>query len=143
MSVEKNKSLIRRFYEEVANKGNMAVVDELIADEYVVHGVPARAEAPPGPEGDKQIFTMYRTAFPDLRFTFEDQIAEGDKVVTRLTIRGTHQGEFMGIAPTNRPITVTGVSIVRIAGGKLVEGWVNIDMLGMMRQLGVVPKPRQ
>lgn len=86
---------------------------------------------------------MFRTAFPDLYGTIEDLIAEGDKVVTRITYRGTHQGEFMGIPPTGRPVTMTFTGINRIAGGKIAEGWVNFDALGMMQQLGVIPTPGQ
>jgi len=140
MSVEENKAIVRRLYEEVINKWNMAVVDELIATNYIDHDQRPEQVAR-GPESFKQVVTMFRTAFPDLHFTVEDQIAEGDKVATRFTVRGTHKGEFRGIAPTGRQVTVTGTDIRRIAGGKLVEVWMNIDDLGMMQQLGIVPKP--
>jgi predicted ester cyclase len=86
---------------------------------------------------------MFRTAFPDLHGTIEDQIAEGDKVVMRMTYRGTHQGELMGIPATGKPVTMTFISINRIAEGKIAEGWVNFDALGMMQQLGVIPVPGQ
>ena len=82
--------------------------------------------------------SLYLTAFPDARFTVEDELAEGDRVVSRSTLRGTHQGEFMGIPPTGKPVTVTGMSIDRI-----VEGWLNFDGLGMLQQLGVIPAPGQ
>ena len=85
--------------------------------------------------------TMYRTAFPDLHFTVEDQIAEGDMVANRVTARGTHQGEFMGIAPTGKQVTVTGITIDRIAGDKLEESWASWDFLGLMQQLGAIPEP--
>jgi predicted ester cyclase len=84
---------------------------------------------------------VFRDAFPDLRFTAEDIIAEGDKVAARYTMRGTHQGEFMGVAPTGNRIEVTGIDIVRFEGGKMVEHWANSDELGMMQQLGVIPAP--
>lgn len=118
----------------------MAVVDELIATNYIDHDKRPDLVAR-DPESFKQVVTMLLTAFPDLRVTIEDQIAEGDKVASRFTMRGTHKGEFMGIAPTGRQVTFTGIGIRRIAGGKLVEIWMNMDDLGMMQQLGVVPKP--
>ena len=141
MSVEENKAIVRRLWEEVINKGNMAVVDELVATNYIDHTQTPELVAR-DPESYKQVVIMFRTAFPDLHVTIEDKIAEGDKVVSRFTVRGTHKGEFMGIAPTGRQVTVTGIAIHRIAGGKLAEVWINMDFLGMMQQLGVVPTPR-
>jgi len=136
MSTEENKALDRHVLEKVWHKGNLAVVDEL-ADENVVNHVPS---GPPlkGPEAYKQFVLMYRSAFPDLHFTIEDQIAEGDKVVMRYTARGTHKGELMGIPPTGKQITVTGITIGHIVGGKYVESWANYDALGMIQQLGVI-----
>jgi steroid delta-isomerase-like uncharacterized protein len=138
MSTEQNKAMDRRVYEEVWNGGNLAVIDELVAANYVDHD-----QEPPGAlegvEGLKQSVTMYRTAFPDVHFTVEDQIAEGDRVVTRWTARGTHQGAFMGIPPTGKQAMVTGISITRVASGKVVEGWTNFDALGLLQQLGAVP----
>ena len=137
MSLEENKALARRGWEEIWNKGNLAIANEHYAPNYVAHmsGNPDMH----GPEGHNQLVTMYRTAFPDLHFTVEDQIAEGDKVVNRVIARGTHQGELMGIPPTGKQITVTGITIDRIAGGKLEESWVSWNFLDMMQQLGVVP----
>ena len=140
MSVERNKVLVRRLYEEVVNKQNIAAVDELIATNYIDHDKNPELVAR-DPESFKQIVNMLLTAFPDMRITIEDQIAEGDKVASRFTMRGTHKGEFMGIAPTGARLAVTGIDIRRIAGDKLVEIWMNMDDLGMMQQLGVVPKP--
>jgi steroid delta-isomerase-like uncharacterized protein len=137
MSTEENKALDRHVLEEVWHKGNLAVVDEL-ADENVVNHIP-QGPALKGPEAYKQFVLMYRSAFPDLRFTIDDQIAEGDKVVMRYTARGTHKGELMGIPPTGKQITVTGITIGHIVGGKYVESWANYDALGMMQQLGVIP----
>ena len=140
MTTEDNKALMRRIY-EVFNTGNLALADEVIAADAVDHqAMPGMA---PGREGFKQLVTMFRAAFPDLECIIEDMLAEGDKVVTRLTMRGTHQGELMGIAPTGRPITVTGIDIVRFAQGQVVEHWGNQDDLGMLQQLGVVPAPGQ
>ena len=137
MSVEHNKALVRRLYEEALNKGNLAVVDEIIAPNYVRHGL--APGAPPGPESTKQVFTMMRTAFPDLRITVEPMVGEGDMVAAQLTHRGTHKGEFMGIAPTGKQVTVTTIGIYRFAGNKLEEAWIQMDELGMLQQLGVVP----
>ena len=92
-----------------------------------------------GPDGLKQFVQIYRGAFPDVRITINDQIAEGDKVVTRWTATGTHKGQLMGIAPTNKHATVTGVDIDRYQDGKVVEAWASYDMFGMLQQLGVVP----
>lgn len=135
---EENKALVRRVFEDVWNKGNLAVVDELCATNYLGHQ-PSIPEGIRGPEGFKQFVTMYRTAFPDVQFTIEDMIAEGDKVVDRWTARGTHKGALMDIPPTGKQVTVTGMGIVRIEGGKAVEAWGNFDQLGLLQQLGVVP----
>jgi steroid delta-isomerase-like uncharacterized protein len=141
MSVEENKAIARRIGEEAWDQGNVAVLDELLAADFVYHN--------PGPgltpdrEGYKQQVSMNRAAFSDFRFTTEDMIAEGDKVVIRWTWRGTHKGEFMGIPPTGKQVTVTGICIHRIEGGKNVEERHEIDLLGLMQQLGVVPSPGQ
>jgi len=136
MSAE-NKALVRRAYEEIWSKGNLAVVEELYAPNFVLHD-PA-APGVQGPEGLKQLITMNRTGFPDLKLAVVDQIAEGDKVVTHWTGTGTHQGEMMGIPATGKQGTVTGTTISRIAGGKIVEETTNWDTLGMLQQLGVIP----
>ena len=138
MSVEENKAIVSRATEELWNKNNLAVVDELYATNFVSHDLP---EVTPDRKGYKQFVTISHTAFPDFHTTVEDIIAEGDKVVQRFTARGTHKGEFMGIPPTGKQVTITGIAIDRIAGSKIVENWANMDMLGMMVQLGVVPPP--
>jgi steroid delta-isomerase-like uncharacterized protein len=135
---EQNKALVRRVFEEVENRGNFAVADELIASDYIGH---SPLEEVHGLEGFKQFFVMLREAFPDFQCLVESQIAEGDRVVTRWTARGTHKGEFQGIPPTGTRITTTGIDIVRIANGKIVEGWTNADVLGLLVQLGAVPAP--
>ncbi len=137
MSTVENKAIDRRFTEEVWNRGNLAVVDELMRADYNGHD----PTIPTGSAGFKQFVLMYRRAFPDVHLTIEDQMAEGDKVVSRWTAHGTHRGELMGIAPTGKQVTVTGINIERIANGKLVEGWSNYDTLGMLQQLGVIPAP--
>jgi steroid delta-isomerase-like uncharacterized protein len=138
MSLAENKAIARRGWEEIWNKGNLTIAHEHYAPTYVSH-MPGNSDLH-GPEGHNQLVMMYRTAFPDLHFTVEDQIAEGDKVVNRVTATGTHLGEFRGIPPTGKQVTVTGITIDRIAGGKLVESWASWDFLGMLQQLGVVPK---
>jgi predicted ester cyclase len=135
-TVEENKSKQRRVFDEALNKGNMAVVDELIDTNYL-------SESPQGivkgPEGMKQGWINLRAAFPDIHFTIEDMIAEGDKVVSRITCKGTHKGEFMGIPPTGKKITIGGIIITHWIDGKEVETWEVIDMLGMMQQLEILP----
>ena len=137
MSAEQNKALARRVLEEMFNKGNLDVADELLAPDYVDHD-PAMPEDIHGPEGFKQYVGAYRSAFSDLHVQIEDQVAEGDKVVTRWTGTGTHDGELAGIAPTGKRLTLPGMEIVRISGGKLVEGWEGYDSMNMMRQLGAI-----
>jgi steroid delta-isomerase-like uncharacterized protein len=141
MSVEENKTIGRRAFEEIWNQGNLSAIDELYDANQVSHGL--GMEVPPGVAGLKQFVSIYRTAYPDTHFTVEDQIAEGDKVATRWTAIGTHRGELMGILPTGKRVTVTGMAINRIAGGKIVETWNNFDALGQLQQLGVLPAPGQ
>jgi predicted ester cyclase len=136
MSVEENRAMARRSLEEVMNKGNLSVVDEIMATSYVFH-FPGQDYK--GPEGFKQMVTMWRTAFPDLHFTIDDMFAEGDKVARRITMRGTHRGDLMGIAPTGKQVTITAILISLYEDGKEVEAWGISDMLGMMQQLGVFP----
>jgi predicted ester cyclase len=136
MSTEENKAKVRRNIEEAFNKGNLAVADEIIAANYVLH---APGQEFKGPEGFKQYGTMMRTGFPDFHMTIEDMVADGDNVACRFTVRGTHKGDLMGIAPTGKQVTITGIVISRFAGGKEVEAWASPDMLAMMQQLGVVP----
>jgi steroid delta-isomerase-like uncharacterized protein len=140
VSAEENKAIARRADEELFDRGNLDVADELFAPNFVYHD-PASGEDWRGPESVKQFAAMMRVAFPDLRYTVEDQIAEGDKVATRYTANGTHQGELMGIAPTGNRVEITGISITRIEDGKIEEIWENYDTLGMMQQLGVIPSP--
>ena len=136
MSTEENKAIVRR-YIDVVNKKNLAAMDEIFDANYVGHV--AGFEDVKGPEGQKQVLAAVLTALPDLHDTIEDMVTEGDKVVTRLTFTGTHKGELMGIAATGKQVTVGEIAIFRIVGGKIVEGWQEVDMLGMMQQLGVIP----
>lgn len=142
MAIEENKAVPRRVYEEVLNQKNLDLVDELFSPEYVNHD-PTSPEEMRGPESIKQFFSAYLAAFPDLRFTVEDQVAEGDKVVSRWTSGGTNRGELMGAAPTGRRVEFTGITISRISDGRIAEDWTSYDALGMMRQLGLIPEPGQ
>jgi len=141
MSTEENKVLALRLVEEVINQGRMTTIDELLAADAVDHSLPPGL--PPGREGVKLFLGMIRAAFPDIHETIEDTLAEGDRVVTRSTWRGTHQGAFLGIAPTGKQVSVTGIDISRVESGKFVEHWQAADNLGLLQQLGVVPAPRQ
>ena len=139
MSTEENKAIVRNMFEEVFNKGNLAAVDQLFAPNIVAHldypsNLPVPAEY------------QFRTTFPDLHYTVELQVVEGDMVVTRVTARGTHTGEYRGltykgIPPTGKQVTWTETQIFRIADGKLVEQWSNEDDLGRLQQVGAIPTP--
>ena len=133
------KKVVRRFLEEAFNKGNLSVLDDLVAGGYVGHD-PAIPQPVKGPEGVKEMVGGYRAAFSDLQITIMDQLAEGDKVATRWRAVGTHDGELWGITPTGKKTTVTGIAFDRVTDGKLIEGWDNWDALGMMRQLGAIPE---
>lgn len=137
MTLEEHKKLDRRLYEEAWNRGNFAVIEQVVAPQFLLHD-PAMPGIT-GIAGMKQYISTYRAAFPDLRFTLEAQVAEGEFVVTRWTVFGTQRGPLPGVPPTGKTSTVTGISIGRFVEGKLVETWVNWDTLGMLQKLGVVP----
>jgi steroid delta-isomerase-like uncharacterized protein len=137
---ENNKEIIRRVVNEVWAEHNLAIVDELVAPDYVGHD-PTQPKPIRGRDGFKQFVGMYQAAFDDSLVTIDDQIAEGDQVVTRWTGRGTHTGELMGIAPTGKEVTVSGITVSRLADGKIAEEWELMDALGMLVQLGAVPQP--
>jgi steroid delta-isomerase-like uncharacterized protein len=139
VSAEENKALYRRWFEEVVTGRNLALADELLAPDYVLHfpGFPGPVDR----EGHKQLLMMFHHGFPDWRETIDDVVAEGDRVVIRVTGSGTHRGEFQGIPPTDRQVTATGIGIGRIENGRIAESWAAYDALGMMQQLGVVPEP--
>jgi steroid delta-isomerase-like uncharacterized protein len=139
MSAEKNKALVRHFVDEVQSAGNIDALDEICSPDFVNHSAPLGV--PSNCEGVKQLTVMFRQAFPDSYFTIEDMMAEGEKVATRKTFHGTHQGEFMGILPTGQQVSMGLIDIVRIADGRVVEHWSMADNLGMMQQLGIVPLP--
>jgi steroid delta-isomerase-like uncharacterized protein len=137
---EQNKTVVRRLFDELWNKGNMLVADEIIAPTYLHHD-DSTPDLGKGPESEKKRVNLYRTAFHDLRLSIEDLLAEGETVVARWSCRGVHKGELNDIAPTGKQFAITGVTIARFSNGKIVEGFVNWDALGLMRQLGVVPEP--
>jgi steroid delta-isomerase-like uncharacterized protein len=135
---QQNTMLVRRAIDEVWNRGNYDTLDDFVAADIVIHAATPGAEIH-GPEGIRQFYGMLRTAFPDLHFTIEDQVAAGDRVVTRWRATGTHDGEFQGIPATGKTVRITGIDIDRLAGGKVVECWPQVDELGLMQQLGALP----
>ena len=139
LSVEENKALVRRFYEEI-DKGNLEAMDELVDEGYINHHPPPFPGLAPGREGLKQAFKLFWEATPG-RHEIEDQLAEGDKVVTRLTVYGTHEQDLPGVPRTGNKLEMTATAIHRIANGRLVEHWSNTDELGLLQQLGVIPTP--
>ena len=138
MKTEQSKALVRRMHKEIFQQGNLDLVDELIADDYVVHQ----------PDGDQSrdehfnhVIPAFAAAFPDMEFIFYDTFAEGDKVASRFEMRGTHKGEFMGVPPTGKRVSMSGIVLERVEDGKVAESWVERDNLGLLQQIGVVPEP--
>ena len=139
---EENKAVVRRYnelFEEFWRTGDVDALDEVLAPDFVYH----QPGTPPDLESFKHFVPMFRAAFPDMRYTVEDMVAEGDKVVDRLTWQATHQGELMDIPPTGNTVRVSEMHISRIAEGKIVERWGQPDMLGLMQQIGAIPEPGQ
>jgi predicted ester cyclase len=141
MSTEQNKAIARRYAEELRDfwrSGDLSFVDRIFDSNYIQHvpGVPSSMSV-------KQIFAALRAGIPDFQTTIEDLIAEGDRVAVRISWEGTHKGELMGIPPTGKHVKVTEMQIYRMANGKIVERWVETDVLGMMQQLGIIPTPEQ
>ena len=139
MSSTQFQSPINRIFEEAFNRGNLAVVDEVLTLDHSAHN--ALGGAPNGPQGLKWLITMFRTAFPDLQCTVEDEIREGDKFSAHWTMRGTHKGLFLGNPPTGKPIVVQGIIFARIENDQLVEDWTLVDQMGILQQLGLIPPP--
>jgi steroid delta-isomerase-like uncharacterized protein len=135
MSIEENKAIARRVFQEVLSQGNLATADDLVASDVVIRNPEERR----GLETWKRGFGAFRDAFPDARFTPDEILATDDKVVIRWTMRGTHRGEYAGAAPTGKQVTSWGISVYRIANGKVVEAWVGSDDLGLLQQIGAVP----
>ena len=141
MSIEDNKQVVRTFYEEVVNNRNMDLGDEIIVEDYIHHDPSLPPDVQRGRENYKRGFAIFTQAFPDLHGTIEALIAEGDLVTSRITWRGTHNGDLMGIAPTGKKVAFSFLSTQKVQNGKLVEGWVSFDALGMMQQIGAIPTP--
>ena len=141
MSTEQNKAAARRITEETWNKGNLGILDEYVAP-GAVHHDPNNPIAP-GPQGLKQLISMYRSAFPDLHFAIEQEIADGDYVVHRLIATGTQRGDLPALPATGKRAATTAIIINRFKDGKIVEGWAISDQLGLLQQLGVVPTAEQ
>ena len=139
---EHNKAIVRRLFAELWNNGNLSVAGELFAPNYEHHDA-STPDFGRGPDSEKKRASLYRNAFPDVHFTIEDVIAEGETVMTRWSCRGTHKGDLNGIAATNKQFTITGITVARVSNGKIAEGFVNWDALGLMQQLGVVAQPVQ
>ena len=136
---EKNKELLRRWFEEVWNKGRADAIDEMLAAEAVVHGLSDESGQPlRGPAAFREFHQKFRGAFPDIIVTVDDAIAEGDKVAARCTVRGSHTGDSLGFAASHKPTEFTGMSFVRVEDGKIVEAWNNFDFMSMYRQLGLM-----
>lgn len=133
MSITANQQIIQRRVEEIWNQGKLATIDELIAANLISNGQPI------GREGFRQFVTAVRTAFPDIHFTVEDSLAEGNKVAIRYTGRGTHQGAFAGIPATGKPVQFSGIDIFYIANGQMAEEWLMYDQLGLLQQIGAMP----
>ena len=136
---EQNKAIVRRVPEEITSQGKLELIDELFSPDIVDHTFAPQLGLTPGREGIRQFIAMLRAAFPDIEVKVQDAVAEGDKVVVRNSAQGTHQGEFMGIPPSGKHATWSEIHIVRFADGKIVEHWAEVDRLGMLQQLGVVP----
>lgn len=139
MSAEENKNVVRRFSRRVVSQGDFGVFEELVAPDFVEHSTPPGV--PPTRETLRHFIEGFRAAFPDLETSEEDLLAEGDKVVYRGTIRGTHRGEFLSIPPTGKRIEIGEIQVQRLAGGKLAEHWGQLDWLALLQQLGANPAP--
>ena len=142
MSEAENRKLFQRYFDVVANEGNLDLADEIFASDYQHHD-PANPDPRPvvGPQGVRDHLTSLRDAFPDLIFDIDDMVAEGDQIIVRWTVRGTNTGDYFGMPATGKSIEITGMNTWRTRDGQAVEGWVNRDDMGLLQQLGVVPAP--
>jgi steroid delta-isomerase-like uncharacterized protein len=135
---EANKAIVQRWFEEVWNQGRTEVIDELMADDVVIHGLVDPAGNPvSGADAFREFHRQFRGAFPNVNVSVEDVIAEGDRAVARCDVRGQHTGDHLGFAATNNPVQFSGIAIVRIADGKIAEAWNEFDFMEMNRQLGL------
>jgi steroid delta-isomerase-like uncharacterized protein len=142
MSAEENKAIMRQYFEGAWEQGNLELLDELLAPNYVNHN-PATPDMPTGPEGVKGVVSMFQSGMPDLKVVIEDMIAEGEKVATRYTLEGTHEGELFGVPPTGQRLSIKSMTVERVVNGKVQDHWRVTDNLEMMQQLGVVAERGQ
>jgi len=138
MSTEENKVIVRRYLEEAWNQGNLTILDELMTPGYARY---MSGQPPLDRESQKQRIASFRQALPDVRLTLEDLVAEGDRVVFRITLHGTQLGTLMGVPPTGKAVTIAAIDIARLEGGKIVEHWGQMDTYGLLQQLGASPTP--
>jgi len=139
---EQNNAIAEHFFESVWSKGDFSVLDTLVAPDAVDHStVGGKAKTEKGSASFRAIVTMFRKAMPDIRLTIEQEVYAGDKVVHRWSLKGTDTGGVMGMPPSGKVLTFTGTTIVRMREGLIVERWANVDELGLLQQLGVVPPP--
>jgi steroid delta-isomerase-like uncharacterized protein len=136
---EENKQLLRRWFDEVWNKGRAETIEELFDENGIAHGLSDDPSSPiKGPKDFKPFHTLFRDAFPNMMIVIEDMVAEGDKVAARCSVRGKHEGEFLGRDATQAPVEFTGITIVRIDNGKIVEAWNNFDFMTLHKQVGLL-----
>lgn len=138
--IEQNKRIVREFAEDVVRRGNLERIPEFVSPAYVAHD-PSNPGRVGGLEGARRFISMLHAGMSNIEYTVEDMIAEDDKVVYRWLLRATHSGVFMGVPPTGNQVTMTGIDIIRLVNGKIVESWVNADAFGLLQQLGVLPPP--
>lgn len=138
--IEQNKRIVRAFAEDIVHRGNLERIPEFFSEEYVAHD-PSNPGRVGGLEGARRFISMLHAGMSNIDYAVEDMIAEGDKVVYRWQLKGTHTGVFMGVPPTGNRVAMTGIDIIRLADGKIVESWVNADAFGLLQQLGVLPPP--
>jgi steroid delta-isomerase-like uncharacterized protein len=136
---DENKALARRWFEEVWNKGRSEAIDELLDANVIAHGLGNDGKELRGPAGFKAFHEKFIGAFPDIRIEVEELVAERDLVAIRFSGAASHQGDHLGVAATHKPVTFTGMSFIRCKNGKIVEGWNNFDVMGLMQQIGAVP----
>ena len=136
--IEQNKALYRQFLQQVFNEGKLEMVDELLSPDYVLHD--PQPGTPPGREAVERIATTFRNGLPDLTIAIDDLVAVGDKVCVRATTRGTHKGTIFGVPATGKFVAISGLTMVRIADGRIAESWVRNDVIGLMKQIGGASK---
>lgn len=141
MSVEQNKSVVRKFFEEIMNKGNLNLIDELVASNWV--NIDSALPPLEGQEGARKLVMIFRSAFPNMHAEIPDLIADGDRVAAVFSGSATQNGEFMGFPPSGKSVKLNGIGVFRLTDGRLAENRVNVDMLSVLQQIGAVPPPQR